>query len=139
MMIVDINVASAIMASRRDPRFDAWLNATDELGLWLPSIAAMELKAGIDSLDDGRRKSELDAAFEKLLAVAFPSRILSFDLADAKATASIGARRKRPGRPAGYADTLLAGMAVARSATFVTRNVKHFADLSIKIINPWTA
>ena len=34
-------------------------------------------------------------------------------------------------------DTQIAGIAIARRAAVATRNVKHFQDLSIPVINPW--
>jgi predicted nucleic acid-binding protein len=36
-------------------------------------------------------------------------------------------------------DTQIAGIALARRATLATRNTRHFADLEIKLIDPWEA
>jgi predicted nucleic acid-binding protein len=34
-------------------------------------------------------------------------------------------------------DTFIAGIALARRATLATRNVRHFDDLSVPVVNPW--
>ncbi|HEY3241992.1 MAG TPA: hypothetical protein VGM03_01455 [Phycisphaerae bacterium] len=34
-------------------------------------------------------------------------------------------------------DTRIAGIALARNATLATRNVRHFRDLKIPVIDPW--
>jgi len=34
-------------------------------------------------------------------------------------------------------DTFIAGIARARRATLATRNVRHFDDLSVPVVNPW--
>ena len=46
---------------------------------------------------------------------------------------------ERRGRPAGFADTQIAGIAVSRGAAIATRNVRHFDDLPVEMINPWDA
>jgi hypothetical protein len=36
-------------------------------------------------------------------------------------------------------DTQIAGIALARRATLATRNVRHFTDLKISLVDPWAA
>ena len=43
------------------------------------------------------------------------------------------------GRPVDIRDTQIAGIALARRATLATRNVRHFGDLKVPIIDPWAA
>jgi predicted nucleic acid-binding protein len=35
-------------------------------------------------------------------------------------------------------DTQIAGIVLARRATLATQNVRHFVDLKISIVDPWT-
>jgi toxin FitB len=44
---------------------------------------------------------------------------------------------KPRGCPVDMRDTFIAGIALARRATLATRNLRHFDDLSISVINPW--
>jgi len=36
-------------------------------------------------------------------------------------------------------DTQIAGIVIARRAEFATRNIRHFSDLNVDVINPWGA
>ena len=65
--------------------------------------------------------------------------MLDFDLGAASSAAVLAAERQRAGRPADMRDTQIAGIAVSRRATLATRNVRHFLDLKIPVIDPWTA
>jgi hypothetical protein len=49
------------------------------------------------------------------------------------------AERQRNGRTVDMRDTQIAGIVIARRATLATRNVKHFADLTAEVVNPWEA
>ncbi|PYR76692.1 MAG: VapC toxin family PIN domain ribonuclease, partial [Acidobacteria bacterium] len=66
-------------------------------------------------------------------------RVLDFDVAAANAAALLAAERQRAGRGVDMRDTQIAGIALARRATLATRNVRHFADLKIPVVDPWTA
>src|SRR5262245_43549180 len=136
MIVVDSNIASEMMAEQPDRRVVAWLNSVEPETLWLNAITVFEIKRGIDDLDPGRRKRALLAAFDALVVDDFASRVLPFDLPAAIHAAQIEVDRERRGRPVGFADTQIAGIAVSRDAAIATRNVRHFDDLSVEIINP---
>jgi predicted nucleic acid-binding protein len=36
-------------------------------------------------------------------------------------------------------DTQIAGIALARRATIATRNLRHFSDLKVPVVDPWSA
>jgi predicted nucleic acid-binding protein len=139
VIIVDTNVASEMMAEQPSPQVIAWLDRTDPEELWLSAITVFEIRGGIDAKPKGRRQRALVAAFDRLLKDDFQSRVLSFDLAAALHAAQIDAERERRGCPAGLADTQIAGIAASRGAAIATRNVRHFNDLSVDVINPWDA
>ena len=80
-----------------------------------------------------------EAAFGQLLEDDLENRVLDFDAVAAVSAALIAADRQKKGRPADLRDTQIAGIARARRATLATRNVRHFADMTIPIINPWSA
>jgi predicted nucleic acid-binding protein len=74
-----------------------------------------------------------------LLEEDLENRILDFDTAAAVEAAALAAQRQRAGRPVDIRDTQIAGIALARHAALATRNARHFADLKIKVIDPWQA
>jgi len=49
------------------------------------------------------------------------------------------AARRRAGRGGELRDAMIAGIAIARHATLATRNTRHFADLPMAVVDPWTA
>ena len=65
--------------------------------------------------------------------------MLDFDSAAAASAAALAATRHKAGRPVDMRDTQIAGIALARHATLATRNVRHFAGLTVPIVDPWTA
>jgi len=86
----------------------------------------------------GKKRSLLSQAFERLLET-MGNRIAAFDDGAAVEAASLMAARQRKGRPVELRDTMIAGIVLARNASLATRNVAHFEDLTVRVINPWTA
>ena len=74
-----------------------------------------------------------------LLQEDLENRVLDFDSAAATEAALLAAARQKNGRPVDLRDTQIAGIALARRATLATRNVRHFRDLRILIVDPWAA
>ena len=80
----------------------------------------------------------LEEALILLLMEDLEHRVLEFDSAAATAAAALTAARQKRGRPVDLRDTQIAGIALARRATLATRHVRHFADLDVPVVNPWT-
>lgn len=80
-------------------------------------------------LASGQRKNILQERFEELLQDDLQNRVLLFDANAATQAAELAADRKARGRPVDMRDTFIAGIALARRATLVTRNTRHFDDL----------
>jgi predicted nucleic acid-binding protein len=74
---------------------------------------------------------------EQVLNIDIQNQILPLDESAARAAASIAAARERVGRPVDFRDTMIAGIAVANRAELATRNVRHFQDLDVSIVNPF--
>jgi predicted nucleic acid-binding protein len=62
---------------------------------------------------------------------------VDFDSSAALEAALIAATRRKAGRPIDIRDTQIAGIALARRASLATRNVRHFSDLKVPVIDPW--
>ena len=78
-------------------------------------------------------------AFEQLVEEDLENRVLDFDATAAVSAAALAAQRRQAGRPLGLRATQIAGIALARCATLATRNVRHFADSNVPVVDPWTA
>jgi predicted nucleic acid-binding protein len=139
MIILDTNVLSALMRKLPEAPVVAWLNRQPAESVWITSITLFEALLGLALLPSGRRRQALEAAFARLLNEDLENRVLDFDSAAATEAASLASIRQKDGRPVDMRDTQIAGIALARRATLATRNVRHFPDLKISIVDPWAA
>lgn len=137
MIILDTNVLSALMQQQPDAQVMAWLDEQHAETVWLNSITLFEARYGLALLASGQRRSLLQERFEAFLQDDLQNRVLPFDANASLQAAQLAADRKACGRPVDMRDTFIAGIALARRATLVTRNVRHFDDLSIPVVNPW--
>lgn len=137
MIVLDTNVLSALMQQQPDPQVVAWLDDQSAESIWLSSITLFEARYGLALLAMSQRKSILQERFDQLLQNDLQNRVLQFDANAATQAAQLAADRKARGRPVDMRDTFIAGIALARRATLATRNVRHFDDLSVPVVNPW--
>jgi len=137
VIILDTNVLSALMRTIPDAAVLEWLDRQPADSVWITSITLFETRFGLALLPAGRRRQVLEAAFDDLLKEDLENGVLDFDSAAATAAASLAAARQKSGRPVDMRDTQIAGIVLARRATLATRNIRHFVDLKISIIDPW--
>jgi len=139
VIILDTNVLSALMRPAPEQPVVTWLDRQPAESVWITSITVFEARFGLALLPQGRRRRALEAAFARLLEDDLENRVLDFDAAAATAAAALAADRQRAGRPADMRDTQIAGITLARHATLATRNLRHFSDLKVPAVDPWTA
>ena len=137
MIILDTNVLSALMRQVPETPVVAWLDRQPPESVWITSVTLFETRLGLALLPDGRRRRALEGAFTRLLEEDLEDRVLSFDSAAATEAAALAADRQKSGRPVDMRDTQIAGIALARRATLATRNVRHFRDLKVPVVDPW--
>lgn len=137
MIILDTNVLSALMRVAPDARVIAWLDNQPADSIWITSITLFETRFGFGILPAGRRRRALEAAFARVLEEDLENRVVDFDAAAAAAAAALATGRHRAGQPVELRDTQIAGIAIARRATLATRNVRHFVDLDVPVVDPW--
>lgn len=139
MIVLDTNVVSSLMRAPSEMVVVRWLDLQPAESIWTSSITVFEVRLGLALLPKGRRRQLLEAAFDDLLAEDLEHRVLDFDSAAATEAATLAAAWQRAGRPVDMRDTQIAGIALARRATLATRNVRHFEDLKVAVVNPWDA
>ena len=86
----------------------------------VPVVVLHELFSGADIGASPQRERARIAEVVSELAV------IPLEPSDIEATAAVRSDLHRRGRPIGDIDTLIAGQALARGWTVVTRNVRHF-------------
>ena len=139
MILLDTNVVSALMRPTDNPAVVSWLDRQAAVSIWTTAITVLEIRFGLQVMANGRRRKAFEQAFAALIHEDLEGRVLAFDAVAAETAATLAAARQRSGRPIDFRDTEIAGIAVSRHAAVATRNVKHFDDLPLSIIDPWTA
>jgi toxin FitB len=139
MILLDTNVVSALMRQDPEPVVVSWLDDQPAESIWTTSITVFEVRTGLELLKPGRRRQQLERAFDELLAEDFEGRVQPFDQAAALAAGSIAAKRQSDGQTLEIRDIQIAGIATARKAILATRNLRHFDGLGIDLVDPWTA
>jgi toxin FitB len=137
MILLDTNVISEFMAPSPTDQVLRWLDQQARSSVWTTSINVYEIHAGLLAMPVGKRRSALEARFERLLQISLEGRILPFDSDSALRAAALSADRRRRGRPGDPRDTMIAGIVLANHATLATRNVKHFEEIAKWVVNPW--
>jgi predicted nucleic acid-binding protein len=138
VIVLDTNVLSAIMQRQPDIEIVRWLDSVNAKSIWITSITLFEIRYGLELLPEGKRRNLIQAQFEDLFVCDLESRLLLFDQAAAELAAELAAHRKHTGRTVDMRDTFIAGICISMKATLATRNVRHFNDLKIHVLNPWS-
>lgn len=138
MIILDTNVLSALMRQPPDKNVVGWLDQQPRTSIWTTSITVLEVRFGLQIMPGGKRRSVLIEAFEGVLD-KIGHRVVSFDVAAAQQAGDLMAARHKKGRPGELRDTMIAGIVLAQHATLATRNTAHFDDISVPLIDPWSA
>ena len=138
MTILDTNVLSALMRQIPDKNVIVWLDKQPRTSVWTTSVTILEIRFGLQIMPLGKRRSLLIQAFEAVLD-KIGYRVAPFDAAAAQQAGDLMASRQKKGRPGDLRDTMIAGIVLAHHATLATRNLPHFEDLAVPIINPWRA
>jgi predicted nucleic acid-binding protein len=139
VILLDTNVLSALMRSEPEAIVVDWLDAQPSESIWTTSVTVFEIRTGLELLASSRRRRHLEAAFERVLNDDLGQRVLAFDVAAADAAGALVARRQPAGKAVEVRDAQIAGIALARKAPVATRNVGHFTDLGVRLIDPWSS
>jgi predicted nucleic acid-binding protein len=137
MILLDTNVVSELMRPAPTKAVLAWFAAQDAADLYLSAIGEAELRRGAAMLPAGKRRDQLMATIDAMIAEDFAGRILPFDSAAAQAFVLGFLERRAAGRPISLADGQIAAIARARQAAIATRNTADFAGCGLAVIDPW--
>lgn len=136
MYLLDSNVISEMRKGPKgDPGVHQILRTNEDL-LFIPVQVVGELQFGVESL---RRKGDLiqSGLVEKWLNAVrdnFEGRILPFDESCALLWGKL-----RSANNQNLVDKQIAAIALMYNLTVLTRNVRHFADTGVRLVNPFFA
>ena len=132
--LIDTNVLSELRRKTPNTNVVKWVNSRPATSLYLSVLTLGELRKGIDSLADAKRRLKLVDWLETELPLFFTGRILAIDQGVAD---QWGRLMAVAGRPLPAIDSLLGATAAHHGLTMVTRNSKDFDNLGLEVLNPW--
>jgi hypothetical protein len=137
--LLDTNVVSEWTKPSPAAAVVRWLGDVDEDETLLSVVTLAELRHGVDRLPDGERRRRLDQWLSVDLTERFHGRIAEVDQAVADRWGRLVADGERRGVRPGAMDALIAATADVRGSVVVTRNVRDFAMMGTRVLDPWTA
>lgn len=137
MIVLDTNVISELWKVEPDSNVLAWIDAQTVETLYLSAITVAEIRFGLATMPEGKRRMIYQDRLEREVLPAFAGRVLSFDLDASRAYAELMARAREAGKAIGKADGYIAAIARARGLMVATRDTSPFASAGLKVINPW--
>jgi predicted nucleic acid-binding protein len=115
----------------------SWLETADEGLLYLSVLTFGEIRKGVASLPQGKRRALLESWINVELQARFSARILLIDAAIADRWGLLAATAKNNGRALSTIDGLLAATAIHHNLTIVSRNDTDFVGTQVQVLNPW--
>lgn len=135
--LLDTNVPSEMTRSRPAPQVIQWLEEADDSQLFLSVLSLSEILRGIYRLPANQHRSNLERWLDTVLRPWFAGRILPVSQPIAEHLGRLAGEQDSKGFTVPTADGLIAATALEHGLTVVTRNVKHFDELGVAILNPW--
>ena len=132
--LVDTNVISELRRTEPDPGVVAWFSDRPATTLHLSVLTLGEIRKGIESLPNGKKRLVLRDWLEIELPAFFAGRIL---LIDAPVVDRWGRLLARVKRSVPALDSLIAATALHHGFSLVTRNEADFKFPELDVINPW--
>lgn len=135
--LLDTNIISELVKPRPDANVTAWIEDTDESLLYLSVLTFGEIRRGIATLPQSRRRASLEAWLDKDLRTRFEGRILNIDLEAVDRWGLLTAAARKTGIVLPVIDGLLAATALKHNLTLVTRDTGQIPTMGVAVFNPW--
>jgi len=136
--LVDTNIISEFnRIGRPNEHVRQWLDTAPPDSLYVSVITLAEIQFGVELLQPGKRRAQLEEWIEREFNSWFTSRLLPVDGDIVRIWAVLSAERQRKGRPLAQFDGLIAATALKHGLTLATRDEDDFRDLGVTVFNPW--
>ena len=139
MILIDTNVISELWKIQPHAGVLAWIDAQAIETLYLSAITVAELRFGVATMPEGKRRTIYQERLENEVLAMFADRVLPFGAAQAQAYAVLLARARLQGKAIAPADGYIAATAASRGLMVVTRDTGPFEAAGLTVINPWNS
>ncbi|PUB24819.1 hypothetical protein C8K30_10875 [Promicromonospora sp. AC04] len=134
MYVLDTNVVSALRRPDREPVVADWARSVPLVDQYVTALTVAEIERGVVRKEqtDPAQGSVLRRWLAERVLPGFAGRVLPFDLPAARILARYPVPEHAP-----YDDAQIAAVAEAHGMTVVTRNLRHFTPLGVRVFCPW--
>jgi len=137
MIILDTNVISELWRVESNPNVLAWIDAQTVETLYLSAVTVAELRYGLATMPEGKRRLIYQERLEQEVLQIFASRVLAFDLDASKTYSNLMARTRAEGKVISREDGYIAATAAVHGLAIATRDTSPFEAAGLEVINPW--
>lgn len=109
--------------------------------LFLSVVTVAEIGDGIakSRREGAKRKSSNLAAWLETVLHLYGDRILAFDAPAARIAGAMADLARAQGQRPGFADIIIAATARHHDLTILSRNLRHFEPLGVRVLDPFAA
>ncbi len=136
-LLLDTNVLSEVTRPLPETIVLEWLDRLDEDRTFISVVSIAEIRRGVALMAKGRKRDALAEWLARDLTARFEHRIIPVEERVALTWGDLMSDAKRSGRGLSSMDGLIAATAIAHDLTLATRNIKDFAGMGVKLVNPW--
>ena len=137
MIVLDTNVISEPLRPAPENRVTEWIDAQALETLYLSAITVAEVRFGLASLPEVKRRDRLRASLAKQVLPLFAGRVLPFEMSASQAYSELMTKARAAGLAMGTANGYIAATAAANGMMVATRDVSPFKAAGLDVINPW--
>ena len=132
MYVLDTNVISELRRSRPHGAVLAWLAGVDARALYVSAVTLGEFQAGVEMTreQDPARAAELETWLSQIIG---SWNILPMDASAFRLWAKLMHRKS----DTVIGDAMIVATALVHGFTVATRNIRHFKDFGVALINPF--
>jgi predicted nucleic acid-binding protein len=137
--LVDTNVISVtVPRATQHAALVEWMDRNSS-NLFLSAITIAEIADGIAKAkrEGATRKASNLSEWLRAVLHLYGDHVLPFDTAAAEIAGILSDRARGRGHSPGFADIAIAATAQERDLTILSRNERHFAAMSVTVIDPF--
>ena len=132
--LLDTNVISQRTKATPKEGVVRWLRQARSSELYLSAVSLAEIRFGIEEMDPGRKRQNLEHWLERDVRPGFAGRVLLVDERIAEEAGRLTSMGKKAGAKPGLADALIAATTRVRGLKLATLNWVHFKDLGVELV-----
>ena len=132
--LLDTNVISQRTKATPNESVVRWLSRTPSAEMYLSVISLAEIRFGIEEMDPGRKRQNLEYWLEHDVRQGFAGRFFRVDERIAEEAGRITSMGKKAGAWPESADALIAATARVHGLKLATLNRDHFTRLGVELV-----